>query len=329
MTVKSTFAQTAVALLLLLTLGLAGCASGPIVSDNSPGMTRLRQAKQFRSEGLDDKALYAFEAALSENPRLIEAHMGIGDILRERGDYGQASRSYHQATVLNPNSFEAHYYYGLMQHLLGKVQQAVSIYLRALAINPDSFNANLNLASAYLQTGRAGEALPYAKRATELKPEHQLAWANLAAVHSLMRQYTQAVNAYRHAVELGEMAEPILLGLANAHIQLGHYDRAINVLLSLTRQMPSATAFERLGYASFKMRRYNDALTNFSRALALDPNDTSALNGIGVCKMTMFLRSGRGSLVYRDEALDAWRKSIQLRPNQGKIIALLSRYQRI
>ena len=315
--------------LLILTVTLSGCAGGGSVMRQRPGQAQLHQAQVYREQGLDDQALVAFEAALRDNPRLVEAHLGIGDILRERGNYQSASKSYQRAATLAPNSFDAQYYFGLMQHLMGRVKQAVRIYLRALAINPDSFDANLNLGSAYLQIGSAAEALPYAQRATQLNAGHQLAWANLAAVYSLLQRYSEAVNAYRQAVGLGELAEPILLGLANAHIHLGHYDRSINVLQSLNRRSPSATAYERLGYAQFKMRRFDESLASFRAALSLNRDDTSALNGLGVCLMTMFLQSGRALPAQRDEALDAWRRSVQLQADQPKIVDLLTRYQRL
>ena len=315
--------------LLILTAALSGCATGINPVHQRAGEVQLKQAQEYRHQGLDEQALVAFESALKDNPALYEAHLGIGDILRERGDYAVASRSYQQAATIAPNSFNAQYYYGLMQHLLGRVKPAVRIYLRALAINPDSFDANLNLGSAYLQLGSAAEALPYANRATQLNANHQLAWANLAAVYSHLQRYSAAVNAYRQAVELGELAEPILLGLANAHIQLGHYDRSINVLQSLNRRSPSATAYERLGYAQFKMRRFDESLASFRAALSLNRDDTAALNGLGVCLMTMFLQSGRALPAQRNEALDAWRRSVQLRSDQPKIIDLLTRYQRL
>ena len=316
---------------LILSQCLSGCiaARGPVSNRSNQKPAQLRRAINLKEQGLDEQALAAFEMALKENPNLVEAHMGVGEIFRERGDYRKANRSYRRAASLSPNSFDAQYYYGLMQHLLGKVRNAIRIYLRALSINPDSFDANLNLGSAYLQIGSAVEALPYAKRAAELNPDHQLAWANVAAVYSLLGRYAEAVEAYREAVELGELAEQILLGLSNAHIQLGHYDRAINVLKSLNRRIPSATAYERLGYAQFKMRRFDESLASFRAALSLDHQDTSALNGLGVCLMTMFLQSGRAAPAQRDEALDAWRRSLQHRPGQPKIIDLLTRYQRL
>lgn len=312
-----------------MAITLQGCVGAGSQARIEASQKQLNKAQQLQRQGQLDEALEAFSLALEENPKLVEAYMGIGEIYRERGDFESASQSYRQATEISPNSFDAHFYHGLTLQLLGKIRDSVITYLRALAIEPESYEANLNVASAYLQLGRAADALPYAQRATELKPDQQAAWANLAAVFSLVGQYEQAVDAYRQAVELGELAEQILLGLANAHIHLKHYTRAINVLKSLNRQFPSATSYERQGYAQFKMRLFDEALASFRAALSIDRQDTASLNGLGVCLMTMFLQSGRTVPAQRDEALSAWRRSVQLRPEQPRIIDLLTRYQRL
>ena len=289
----------------------------------------LDQAGAYLNEGKTDSALAAFGLALEENPRLTEAHMGMGQIYRERGDYEFAANAYERATVTDPQNFDAHYYLALMRQLMGQVQQAVRTYLQALVIDPDSFEANRDLASAYLQLGRASEAMPYARKATQLNPDSQAAWSNLAAAYSLLGQYEEAVDAYRQAAELGELADPVLLGLADAHIRLGNFARAINTLRSLIRTNPSSTAYERLGYAQFKLRRFEESLDSFQRSLELDPNDSAALNGVGVANMTLYIEGQRTNPYLRDQALDAWRRSVQVRPDQPRIVDLLARYGRL
>lgn len=313
----------------MLALVAAGLTLGGCQTGSSRARAHVEQGKELLEKGLTESALAAFTLAIEENPRLTEAHMGVGDVHRQRGDYEAASRAYEQATRLQPNSFDAHYYLGLMQQFLGRLSEAVRSYLRALTINPDDFDANKNLASAYLQLGRPSDALPYAERAVYINPQSQVAWANLAATQSLLNQYDKAVDSYRQATELGEYAEPVLLGLADAHIRLGNYERAMITLESLIRTQASATAYERLGYAQFKLRRFTESLASFRSAVELDPNDPASLNGLGVCLMTLYIQGGRTDLTQRDDALDAWRKSLQIKPDQPRILDLLSRYQRL
>jgi tetratricopeptide (TPR) repeat protein len=142
-----------------------------------------------------------------------------------------------------------------------------------------------------------------------------------------MRLYDKAVDAYRQAAELGELSEPITLGLADAHIKLDNFELAINVLNTQIQQVPSAFAYERLGYACYKTKRYEDAMANFRAALLYDPNHAPALNGLGVSLMTIYIQTDRKTPRQRDEALGLWHKSIQLRPSQAKIVKLIEQFQ--
>ena len=322
----------ATALTLMGATALTGCVANGPTRDSArqrKAAQHVLSAQTFLDEGLTDSALAAFGLALEENPTLTDAHLGMGDIYRERNDYALAAAAYERAVALDPNNFDAQYYLGLMRQLMGNVRGAIQTYLHALAIDPNNFDANRDLAAAYLQLGSPGEALPYAKRATRLNPDSQAAWTNLAACHSLMGQYQEAVDAYRQAAEQGDMPQQVLLGLADAHIKLGNYTRATNVLASLIRRAPSSTAYERLGYTQFKTRDFDQALKNFRKALSLNPEDTAALNGVGVSLMTLYVLGDRIDPRLRDQSIDAWRRSVRLRPNQPRIIDLLSRYNRI
>ncbi len=320
--------KTMVGVMVATSLMLVGCESAQ-QRRAAAGQQHLADAQHYLEAGLDDSALAAFGLALEENPRLYDAHVGMGSIYLKRGDYQLASNAYERAVEVDPNSFDAHYYLGLAQQMMGKIQEAIRVYLRALAINPESFDANQNIASAYLQINRPGQALPYAVRATELRPNAQSAWANLAAVYSLLDRYEDAIDAYRAAVELGEMPQEVLLGLADAHLKLGNYEMAINVLQTLIRREPSSTAYERLGYAQFKQRRFDASLASFRAALSIDPNDTAALNGLGVSLMTLYLQGGGVITSQKEAALQAWRRSVQLRPDQPRVVDLIARYQRL
>lgn len=309
----------------------AGCAftggsrGGP---GTVAGIDDVREGEGQMRRGLPDQALASFLAALDKNPRLTAAHMGVGNIYRERRDYGAAKLAYDNAMALDPTHFEAHYYGGLMRHLLGEIRDAIRIYLQALAINPDSFEANRDLAAAYMQDGRPGEALPYAERAVGLNPESQEAKVNLAATLSLLGRYDEAVRAYREAAELGELADPVLLGLADAHLKLGNYDRAENTLKSLIRRNPTSTAWERLAFAQYKRGAREDALESFRTALKYDETEVAAHNGVGVSLMTLYVEGGRENEYQKSQALEHWRRSVAIDPQQPRIIDLLARYGR-
>ena len=270
---------------------IAGCAIDRSPSREQRAQEHLGSAGQYQDIGLLDAALAEFGLALEVNPNIADAHMGMGSIYQERGDYELASRAYERATIVEPNKFEAHYSLGLMKQLLGRFREALQAYKTAWQLNPDDFKVNRELGSTYLQMGRPGEALTFVQIATKLDPDSQAAWCNLAATYNLLDRYEEAVDTYRQAAELGDLADPVLLGLADAHIHLNNLQQAMNVLDALIRRSPSVTAYERLGYVKFKMREFKEALFQYRQALALDPNDTATLNGLGACQMTLYIQA--------------------------------------
>lgn len=284
------------------------------------------EAAQLREQGFTAQALEAFGKAVEENPRLTVAHLGMGDIFRERASYDEADTAYRKAVVSDPNNFDARYYLGLTNHLQGKLPQAISSYQRALRIDPKSYLANREIGSAYLQSGDVKKSIQYATRAVELNAESQAGWANLAAAYSLVGDYEKAVEAYRQTLELGDPAKPVLIGLADAHIKLGNFQRAENVLRAVERDGGDPIARERMGLVLFKQRKFAQAVEAYNLALQDNAEDTAALNGLGVSMMAIYLREGEEDEKMRVQALGLWRRSLSIRPEQDVLIDLISRY---
>lgn len=310
-------------------LFLTGCAVSQSQRAEKQAQAHLGSAEQYQASGLLDSALAEFGLALEVNPNIADAHIGMGQIYQERGQPELARRAFERATIVDPESFEAFYGLGFNSQILGRLREALRAYSRAWYLDPEDFKVNRELGSTYLQMSRPDEALTFVKKATELDPDSQAAWCNLAATYNLLGRYDEAVDTYRQAAELGDLADPVLLGLADAHIHLDNLQQAMNVLDALIRRSPSVTAYERLGYVKFKMRQFKEALFEYRQALALDPNDTATLNGLGACQMTLYIQGERNNKALRDEALNAWRKSIRLDQNQPKITDLLSRFSRL
>jgi tetratricopeptide (TPR) repeat protein len=308
--------------------GSTGSRATPRQVNQQKAEQRLETARILMDEGRLDAALAEFGLALEENPNLVEAHLGMGEIFHKRNQIDFAERAYERAANVDPDNVEAHYSLGLMRQLMGNLNQAIESYLRALVIDPYDAKANRDIATAYVQVGRPDYALPYAVRGTELQPDDQAAWCNRAAIHNLLGQYDEALTAYRTATELGVLDDPVLLGLADTHLRLGNYQRAANTLESVIRNKPNATAFERLGYAHFKRRDFPSALEHYRKSLELNPQEVAALNGVGATLLTFYLQGDQKNRAQLEEALGSWRQSLRIRPNQPRIVDLLSRYQR-
>jgi len=286
----------------------------------------LVRAEAYRHEGDLDRALAEFERVIDTNPLMTVAYLGAGDIYREKGDFVAAEQRYAAAAKIEPRNFDAQFYHGLTLQLLDRVQEAIRAYLRALAIRPNDFEANLNLASAYLQLDEPVQAMPYAQRAVALRSDSGPARANLAGVYAALGRYEAAVTEYQQAAELMELGPELLLSMADALGYLERYGEMASTLDQLIRIEPSPAAYERMGKAMFKLRRYDQALQFFTEAVNMDPSYYPAHNGIGVCLLNRYLWSEQKDTRAREQAIAALRKSLQIEPRQTRIVELVRRY---
>lgn len=288
---------------------------------------RIRAGQILKDNGQLDAALTEFNRALGDNPRSVDAVLGIGSVQHAREQYEQARDTYRKAVGMDQTRGDARYFLGLMQQVLGEIGEAIQEYQRALELNPDDPNTHRDLATAYLQVGRPDLSLPHAERAVALEPSSQPAWCNLAVTYSILGRFDESLTAYRTATEIGELDAPVLLGMGDTHLKLGNFQRAVNTLAELVRQFPSAVAHERLGYALFRVYDFDNAMQHYRRSLVYDPSETSSLNGLGACLLTDYLQQRnlrRKAKLH--EALAAWRSSLRLNPNQPQIVDLLTRY---
>ncbi|MEM7623354.1 MAG: tetratricopeptide repeat protein [Planctomycetota bacterium] len=331
----------------MLVSGLAGCASsgagaaggsGPSARGGD-GQARISGPRRkdaaveaasrgdaLRADGVPTAALEEFERAIELNPTLTVAYIGAAEIYQDQGDYVTAEQRYRTATQIEPANFEAQYGHGFVLQLLNRVDEAVLSYLRALSIREDDFNANLNLATAYLQLGEPQQARPFAERAVRADPASGAARANLGAVYAELGEHTSAVIEYQQAAERMELRPELLLNLADSLGRVQRWEEMASTLDQLLRIEPSAVAYERLGAAEFRLRRYDRALEAFRSGATVDPGHFPAWNGVGVCLLNRYLWSNRADRASLDGAIDALRRSLRIRPNQPKIVELVRRY---
>ncbi|MBL8762680.1 MAG: tetratricopeptide repeat protein [Phycisphaerae bacterium] len=291
-----------------------------------PAQTYLNSAERALQEGNRDAALSDLARAIEINPRLTEAHMAVADIYRLDGDFGRAEQSYKKAAEIEPRNFDAQFYHGLMLHVLDRVSEAIRAYLRALALRPDDFQANLNLSAAYFQLDENDQALPYAQTAVRLSPQSGPARMNLGSVFASLGRHREAVNEFQQATELMDLTPDLLLALAESLGKTDRYAEMRNTLEQLIKSQPSAAAYERLGFAQFKLKDFASAQASFERALEFDAEYFPAMNGIGVCLLNKWIASEKSDTESRDRAVRMLRRSLQANRQQPRILELVSRY---
>lgn len=92
-------------------------------------------------------------------PEVEEAHLRLGDALRNRGDHTHAAAAYQDAIRLKPSYLEAQVNLGVTLASLGRIDEAMAAYRHALALAPGFATARFNLAGLLLSKGDTQAAL--------------------------------------------------------------------------------------------------------------------------------------------------------------------------
>lgn len=323
----------------LLTL-LSGCAYFENQSDRSfqtvagTGMRALDPVQQQHLEdgqravedGEYQLALALFRDILSENPTVTGAYIGIGDVYLAQERFDRAEPAFRRAARLEPSNFSAQYGHGISLQMLERFVEATRAFLRALEINPFSPKANLNLAMCYLRLDQPGSARQYAEKAVELDPESGAAHVNLGAIYEQLGENNKAIDEYVTALEYLDNPPEVIVNLINVLAREKRYQEAVNTALQLIRIDPSANAYERLGWAYFRLGRYDKSAEAYINAVDFDPQHWPSHNGIGVNAINTWLLSGKTDANSRSEAGNAFRRSLQINPQQPRVIDLMLNY---
>jgi tetratricopeptide (TPR) repeat protein len=87
-----------------------------------------------------------------------------------------------------------------------------------------------------------------------------------------------------------------------------------------------SVAHERLGYCHWLENQLTDAAMHYTRAIELDPKNSRAHFGLGGVRMTQYLNDP-GLIAFRDEAVEAWHRSLEIDPDQPKVRELIEKYR--
>lgn len=168
---------------------------------------------------------------------------------------------------------------GLLTH--GKVTEAEPLCQEAVALAPQSAQAWVYLSWAYIDLKRAAEALEACDRALSLDPHNDWAWKNKGMALNRLNRYEEALEAAAHvSANSRELAQQAGWIRAFALSRLGRfdalYDEAEQLLL---RNAAHPYNWNWLGEALLHLKRYDEALSMYTKSIELAPRDIRGWRG--------------------------------------------------
>jgi eukaryotic-like serine/threonine-protein kinase len=216
----------------------------------------VTMGKIYRETGEFDKALSEFQRALDEDPSAIDAAYLIGEIYEAQGKLTEAEGALKSVVNRRPGYWAGYSGLGAFYYRHGEFPKAAALFQAMIDLQPDNSMGYHNLGAVYMAMARYDDAIAILKRGLALK-ETSSAWSNLGSAYMYLNRYPEAVDAMKRATELDPHNDVLWRNLGDSY-----------------RQIPSR--------ASHATAAYEKALQAANDGLSVNPNNTEALSGIAL-----------------------------------------------
>lgn len=267
-----------------------------------------------RDQGVDVSILY-LQLALFVDPDLDVAQVLLAELLSNSGDLAAAAEEYDGVSSRSPLATTARIERALLLDRIGRTDDAIDALSALGAQGTDAADADVAIALADLH--RSTEAFDkaeagYTRALGLLRSQSSRLWT-LYYARGVSRErqgkWDPAEADFLKALEL-EPDQPYVLNyLAYSWLEQGiNFDRALDMIQRAVDQRPNdGFIVDSLGWAYFRLGRYEEAVEQLERAVELDPNDPTINDHLG----DAFWKVGR-----RTEARFQWQHALDNDPEE-------------
>jgi tetratricopeptide (TPR) repeat protein/serine/threonine protein kinase len=302
------------------------------------------------------EAVAAARKAIVYEPDSPASYANLGNALRVLNQLDQAIEAYHQSVLRlkqNPRSDPKHFrtkqdagvYFNLGTALQarGRWKESVAALREAVQRVPDNGDYLSDLGTSLFGDGQLEEAKSLLKEAIQKDPNLPRAHETLGEIHLREHRPEQAAACFQKAIQLAPEWPLVHCNLGAALSAQGKSEKAIAAFQEALRRKPDfAIAHYNLGNEMVRLGRLDDAIACYREAIKHDPTDVRPRTNLGnVLRLQgkteqalaayytaltvapdayayqhIFLIQYRAGRL--DEAIDAGRKDVALRPGRAE-----------
>ncbi len=204
---------------------------------------------------------------------------------------------------------------GVINVHLGSMEEAAAAWRQAVAVKPDFAEGHCNLANALFCLGRREEAVEHYRQTLRLQPDYSEALNNMGTALNELNRLDEAAQCYETALGLAPTAL-LHYNLANVRTRQQRLGEAVTQYqraLALEPERPEL--YNNLGNALRHLGRYADAEASYREALKLQPDHAMAHEAHANLG-TVLLQLNR-----YDEAQASYAKALALKPDFPAAVA--------
>ncbi|MDX2283128.1 MAG: tetratricopeptide repeat protein [Bacteroidia bacterium] len=227
--------------------------------------------------GQFEQALAFFSDKIERQPRDPGLYCERAEIYAQLSRYEDALADYNLALTVDPANISGLLGRAALYGKMGATDQALRDLDQILVQNPDLAPVYHRRGEILAAVGRYPEAIVDFNKALAIHPEYAEAYLSRARVRSAQGQTDAAVADADHAVRLFPGYLDASAFLAGLYIAQGNWNEALAAYTRIITQQPSAAALTGRGEIFERMRKTDEALADYNRALELEPGHVAAL----------------------------------------------------
>jgi tetratricopeptide (TPR) repeat protein len=290
--------------------------------------TTLPEAYQYFVEGLGylqhsserealTSAEIVFKQALKLDPNYGPAEAGLGEtywylyaMTKEKRWIEPAQQACAKATELGNAGAEGHVCLGTIENGTGQFEKAAEQFQQAVQLDPVNDQAYWHLAEAYQNLNHLDKAEETYKRTISVRPEYWRGYSALGVFYISQAEYEKAQAMFEKAASLRPNDYRDYSNLGGALLYEGKDEEATRALEKSIVIRPSHYAYDDLGVAYFRLRKFDQAARNMQEGLKLEDSDYQAWGNLG----DAYYYGGNSST-----ATESYKKAISLAEQKLKI----------
>ena len=277
----------------------------------------LSQAVASYKEGNIDKASSQFLNVLKMDPKNPDALYFMGMIDHSGGRSEVAEHRANDLLLLKPTDGKALNLLGTILMSRGKTDEALEHFNKGIKHNKDDARLRVNAAICNIGSGNPEASIERCKEAIDISPEYANAYNILGNAYMGLNDMENAASSFKQALEQNPAFHDAEFNLGVSLFELNKYDEALmsfnKVLESLPNSVHAITrkadvyliknelekasklydqaiktnnkfpnAYIGMGKLLQRLKKHDDALSHFKKAIELNPNSIEALINAGV-----------------------------------------------
>ncbi len=311
--------------------------------DNNNPILLTGLGDAYRTRGAFELATSNYNSAISANSVFAPAYYGLGMIAFKLKKYNDALDNFTKAISADQNFAEAYYERGLILYLSDKLEQALDDFKKYSDLKPGSTLGLTFYAKTQLALGKLDDAMELIDKVLTIDANNSEANKVKAAIYIDKKDYTNAQNYYGK-VKPEDLNSEDQTNIGKIYVNLKDFPKAYeHFQLSIKMDTTSENAYFEFGKAQFSNQEYEASVVNFNKAIELGLGQRNyglyVYKGISLYYMkdyensilqfqksleinsqfaTSWLWIGNSFAAMggkRQEAIDAYKKCLELDPN--------------